>query len=292
MRENNGGVLYSLIYEKLTSHCVDPIEKKPLYHFYPGSSAFSIGTLGCNLSCDFCQNWEISQGDVPTYTMTSEEVVELAKRYHCKSIAYTYNEPSVWYEFVSDTAELAKKEGIFNILVTNGFLREEPLQNLLAVIDALNVDVKAFHNEFYKELCHGSLSPVLRAVEIAKKHAWVELTTLLIPGKNDSDQEIRNLVSWVASLGVETPLHFSRFFPQHRLHLPMTPVETLERARSIALETLRYVYIGNVWGHEGDHTYCYNCKTPLITRRGFSPSIVGLVDTACKKCGAQIDLVW
>lgn len=292
VRENQNGILYSLIYEQVSSYGVDPIEKKPLYHFHPGSSAFSVGTVGCNLSCMFCQNWEISQNTVSTYRMTSQEVVTLAQQYHCESIAYTYNEPSVWYEFVYDTADKAKNEGIYNILVTNGFIQEEPLRNLLPLIDALNIDVKAFTEEFYKELCHGKLSPVLKAVEIAKKHTWVEITTLLIPGRNDSDEEIQELIDWVASLGVETPLHFSRYFPHYKLRLPSTPVETLERARSIALEKLRYVYIGNVWGHEADNTYCYSCKTPVIVRRGFSPSVVRLHDTVCETCGAQIDLVW
>ena len=330
VRENHEGTLFSLIYEKLTSHGVDPIEKKPLYHFYPGSSAFSIGTLGCNLSCDFCQNWGISQGSVSSYVMTAQEVVELTQKYHCESIAYTYNEPSIWYEFVYDTAELARKEGIYNVLVTNGFIQEEPLRTILPLIDALNVDVKAFTEEFYRNLCHGRLSPVLKAVEIAKEYSWVEITTLLIPGKNDSDEEIRALVKWVASLGEETPLHFSRYFPQYKFHIATTPVETLERARSIALEQLRYVYIGNVWGHEGDNTYCYNCKNPIIKRRGFSASTKGLEkqeqylkqqnlnqelgqiqvqelgekdkktekgkkkyqNAVCTFCGAPIDLIW
>ena len=292
VRENQDGILYSLIYEQLSSHSVDPIEKKPLYHFHPGSSAFSIGTVGCNLSCNFCQNWEISQGTVSTYTMTSREVVELTKRYRCESIAYTYNEPVIWYEFLYDTALLAQKEGLYNILVTNGFVQEEPLKNLLPYIDALNIDVKAFTEKFYKKLCHGKLSPVLKAAEAAKEYSWVEITTLLIPGENDSPEEIKALVDWVASLGVETPLHFSRYFPNYNLRLPTTPVETLEKARSLALEKLRYVYIGNVWGHEGDNTYCYNCKEPLIVRRGFSASVVGLQNTACKACGAGIDLMW
>ncbi|KYK38960.1 MAG: AmmeMemoRadiSam system radical SAM enzyme [Theionarchaea archaeon] len=292
VRENQEGTLYSIIYEQLTSQGVDPIEKKPLYHFHPGSHAYSIGTIGCNLTCDFCQNWEISQGNVPTYHVPSQEIVALARRYRCRSIAYTYNEPSIWYEFVYDTAVLARKEGICNVLVTNGYIQEEPLRELLDVVDALNIDVKAFTDQFYKELCHGSLEPVLKAVEIAKNHAWVELTTLLIPGKNDGEEEIRQLVDWVASVGTETPLHFSRYFPHHHLRVPSTPVETLERARSIALEKLRYVYIGNVWGHEGDNTYCYNCGQPVIVRRGFSASPEGLQDTKCENCGAEIDLIW
>jgi pyruvate formate lyase activating enzyme len=300
VRENQGGTLYSLVYGELTSYCVDPIEKKPLYHFHPGSAAFSIGTNGCNLSCTFCQNWGISQGTVPTTSMTSQEVVALCNSRHCESIAYTYNEPSIWYEFVYDTAQTARQEGIYNVLVTNGYIQEDPLKELLPFVDALNVDVKAFTDEFYKELCHGELSPVLRAVEIAKEYSWVEITTLLIPGKNDSDDEIRKLVEWVASLGVETPLHFSRYFPQYRLSTPSTPVETLEKAREIALESLRYVYIGNVWGHRADNTYCYKCKEPIIERRGFSTSPIGLEKrqdglekvSVCKTCGAHIDIVW
>jgi pyruvate formate lyase activating enzyme len=302
VRENQKGILYTVIYGQLTSHSADPVEKKPLYHFRPGSLAFSIGTLGCNLSCDFCQNWEISQGTVPTYRMTSQRIVETAHQRGCESIAYTYNEPSIWYEFVYDTAVLAKKEGICNVLVTNGYIREEPLRKLLPLVDALNIDVKGFTGQFYKELCHGKLLPVLEAVEIAKEYSWVEITTLIIPGRNDSDKEINHLVDWVASLGVETPLHFSRFYPQYHLHLPTTPVETLERARALAQKKLRYVYIGNVWGHEGDNTYCYNCGEPLIIRRGFSASIEGLhikdqhhnnpQESFCKTCGAQIDMMW
>lgn len=292
MRENQQGILYSLIYEQVSSHGVDPVEKKPLYHFHPGSSAFSIGTVGCNLSCDFCQNWGISQGNASTYSMTSQEVVELASRSRCESIAYTYNEPTIWYEFVYDTAQLAKRKGIYNVLVTNGFIKEEPLKKVLPYIDALNIDVKAFTNQFYKKLCRGRLPPVLKAVEIAKEYAWVELTTLLIPGKNDSEKEIRQLVDWVASVGEEIPLHFSRYYPSYNLRLPTTPVETLEKARTIALEQLRYVYIGNVWGHEGDNTYCYNCNQLLIQRRGFSASAHGLSNTTCNRCGAPIDLIW
>ncbi len=290
VRENQQGILYSLVYEQVSSHGVDPIEKKPLYHFHPGSSAFSIGTIGCNLSCDFCQNWGISQGRASTYKMTSQEVVDLASR--SESIAYTYNEPTIWYEFVYDTAQLASQKGIYNVLVTNGYIKEEPLREVLPFIDALNIDVKAFTNTFYKELCRGSLPPVLKAVKIAKEYAWVELTTLLIPGKNDSEKEIRQLVDWVASVGEEIPLHFSRYYPSYQLSISSTPVETLEKARDIALEKLRYVYIGNVWGHKGDNTYCYNCGNLLIQRRGFSASVKGLHNTTCTACGAPIDLVW
>jgi pyruvate formate lyase activating enzyme len=292
VRENTKGTLYSLIYEQVSSRGVDPIEKKPLYHFYPGSLSYSVGTVGCNLSCTFCQNFEISQESPPTYRMTSREIIESCTHTRCKSIAYTYNEPVIWYEFVYDTAVEAKKQGILNVLVTNGYINQEPLKKLLPVIDALNIDVKAYTDQFYKKLCRGTLSPVLRAVECAKSQAWVEITTLLIPGQNDSPEEIEALVDWVASLGEETPLHFSRYFPRFGLHIPATPLESLERALSIARKKLRYVYIGNVAGHSGDNTYCYQCHHPVIMRRGFSASPVGLTDTRCTRCGAKIDITW
>jgi pyruvate formate lyase activating enzyme len=292
VRKNQEGTLYSMVYNRLTSEAVDPIEKKPLYHFHPGNYAYSIGTVGCNLSCDFCQNWQISQGNVSTYKATSDEIVTAAIHRGCEGIAYTYNEPSIWYEFVYDTGKIAKNKGLYNVLVTNGYIKEEPLKELLPLIDAMNIDVKAFTEEFYKDLCHGKLSPVLKTAEIAKKHTWVELTTLLIPGKNDSDKEIINLVEWVATtLGVETPLHFSRYFPHHKLHIHSTPVTTLEKARDTALKTLRYVYIGNVWGHKGDNTYCYNCGEKIIVRKGFSATVTGLKDSRCTNCGASIDIV-
>ncbi|MBU7013462.1 MAG: AmmeMemoRadiSam system radical SAM enzyme [Theionarchaea archaeon] len=293
IRENQKGILYSTSYEQVTSRGVDPVEKKPLYHFHPGSETYSVGTLGCNLSCSFCQNWEISQERVPTYRMTSRQIVEAAETRRCISIAYTYNEPSIWYEFVSDTAALAREHGINNILVTNGYLNEEPLKELLPFIDALNIDVKAFTDSFYKELCHGKLDPVLKTAEMARQHAWVEITTLIIPGKNDSDEEIKALVNWIASsLGEDTPLHFSRYYPSYHLNIPPTEVKTLERARSLALEKLRYCYIGNVWGHEGDNTYCYRCGNTLIARHGFSASMVGITEDAlCSNCGTQIDII-
>jgi pyruvate formate lyase activating enzyme len=291
VRENREGILYSMIYEQVSSRGVDPIEKKPLYHFYPGSFAYSVGTVGCNLACSFCQNFEISQNISPTYEMTSEEIIQSCIHHNCKSIAYTYNEPIIWHEFVYDTAVKAQKEGISNVLVTNGYINEEPLKALLPVIDAMNVDVKSFSDQFYKSLCKGTLSPVLQTIEQAKHSTWVEVTTLIIPGHNDSPEEITQLVDWVASLGEETPLHFSRFFPHHNLQAPVTPLETLERALSIAREKLRYVYIGNVPSHSGDNTYCYNCHQPVITRSGFSASPVGLTDSRCSTCGAKIDVI-
>jgi pyruvate formate lyase activating enzyme len=193
---------------------------------------------------------------------------------------------------VYDTAIEAKKQGISNVLVTNGYIKEEPLKALLPVIDAMNVDVKSFSDGFYKNLCKGTLSPVLEAVIQAKHTTWVEITTLIIPGHNDSPEDITRLVDWVASLGEETPLHFSRFFPHHNLQAPVTPLETLERALSIAREKLRYVYIGNVPSHSGDNTYCYNCHQSVISRSGFSASPVGLTDTRCSRCGSPIDIIW
>lgn len=248
-RQNQEGVLYTLNYGKLTSWGIDPIEKKPLYRFYPGSLIFSVGTFGCNFRCGFCQNWEIAHGDPPTREVTAEELVEIAldaKRSGSIGIAYTYSEPMIWYEFVYDTAKRAQQEGLKNVLVTNGFVQKEPFMELLPFIDAMNIDVKAFTDEFYRKTCGGQLDPVLRTVELAHKSCHVEITTLVVPGMNDSEEEISSLVDWIASLDPSIPLHLSRYFPRYKFDLPPTPVATLKRAKEIALEKLKYVYLGNV----------------------------------------------
>ncbi|MGB9803090.1 AmmeMemoRadiSam system radical SAM enzyme [Desulfofundulus sp.] len=253
VRKNQQGTLYTLNYGRVSSYGLDPIEKKPLYHFYPGSDIFSLGSVGCNLHCGFCQNWQIAHADPRTVYLSPEEAVAAAKEqvargYPCVGLAYTYNEPFVWYEYVYDTARLARKEGLKNVLVTNGYVNEEPLRRLLPYIDAMNIDVKGFSGEYYREVCAGHLEPVLRTVEFAHGHCHVELTTLLVPGLNDSEEEIRRLVDWVAALSPDIPLHFTRYFPNYKFDLPPTPLETLKRAREIALEKLHYVYLGNVPG--------------------------------------------
>ena len=247
VRQNVDGILYSLIYGKTTGLALDPIEKKPLYRFFPGEHILSLGTRGCNLHCDFCQNWHISQKvDAPTKNITSEEVVERAKLLRSFGIAYTYNEPFIWYEFVIDTAKLARQNGLKNVLVTNGFVNRDPLEGMLPYIDAMNIDLKAFDEDFYVKVCKGRLKPVLDVIKISSKACHVELTNLIIPTLNDSEGSVRKMVDWICSnLGTGVPLHLSRYFPCYNMDLPLTPIETLKRAERIAKEKLKYVYIGN-----------------------------------------------
>lgn len=248
VRQNKDGVLYTLVYGKTTSISLDPIEKKPLYHYHTGEYILSVGTRGCNLHCDFCQNWQISQDiDAPMEEITSEEIIERAKEHHSFGIAYTYNEPFIWYEFVLDTAKLAKTHGLKNVLVTNGFVNIEPLKGMLPFIDAMNIDLKAFDEDFYEKVCKGSLKPILEVIKISAKHCHVELTNLIIPTLNDSKKMIKEMVDWIyENLGPEVPLHLSRYFPCYKMALPPTPIETLKMAQSIAKEKLKYVYIGNI----------------------------------------------
>ncbi|MDO8535830.1 MAG: AmmeMemoRadiSam system radical SAM enzyme [Candidatus Omnitrophota bacterium] len=248
VRQNVDGILYSLIYGKTSGLALDPIEKKPLYHYHPGEMILSLGTRGCNLHCDFCQNWHISQEvDGQMEDITSEEVIERAKELGSFGIAYTYNEPFIWYEFVLDTAKLARRSGLKNVLVTNGFVNIEPLKGILPYIDAMNIDLKGFDEDFYVKICKGRLKPVLDVIKISAKACHVELTNLIIPTLNDSESSIRKMVDWIYSnLGPEVPLHLSRYFPCYNMDLPPTPVETLKKAENIAKEKLKYVYIGNV----------------------------------------------
>lgn len=244
-RKNIEGKLFVLNYGKCAAIAHDPIEKKPLYRFHPGSEVLSIGTTGCNFRCKFCQNWMIAQGEYPTVDVTPEEIVKAAKGI---GIAYTYTEPLMWYEFVLDTAKLAKEKGLKNILITNGFIELEPLDELLDYIDAANVDLKGFSNEFYKDLCVGRLEPIKESIKLFNNKCHLELTTVLIPGENDSPEEIEEMVNWIAEINPDIPLHLARYYPSYKLDLPATPVETLEKAYEIATKKLSYVFINNVKG--------------------------------------------
>lgn len=248
VRVNQGGTLYSEVYGKTTGIALDPIEKKPLYHYHTGEHILSIGTKGCNFHCDFCQNWHISQVlDAPTTDITSKQIIDKAREVHSFGIAYTYNEPFIWYEFVFDTARLAKKNNLKNVLVTNGFVNMAPLEGMLPYIDAMNIDLKSINEEFYIKVCKGRLKPVLDVIKKSAKSCHVELTTLLITGLNDSEDEIKKLVDWIYdNVGPEVPLHFSRYFPCYNMTLPPTPIETLNMAKRIAKAKLKYVYLGNV----------------------------------------------
>ncbi len=274
-RKNIGGELYSMVYGKIASVHVDPIEKKPFFHVLPGSTAFSIATPGCNMRCLFCQNWEISQAfpwDIRTSAATPEEVVDAALKSGAPSIAFTYTEPTIFYEYMIDIAKLAKQKGLKTVVISNGYINPEPLRALLPFIDAYKVDFKAFNPKFYKELTGGSLDPVLNTMKLIQKEGvWLEIVTLLVPGHNDSEEEIRGLARWIKdNLGPDVPLHFSRFHPQHKmLDLPPTPVETVIRARQIAMEEgLHFVYTGNVAYEPGETTYCPGSGEPAIERRG------------------------
>lgn len=253
VRRNDGGILYSMNYGDMSSIALDPIEKKPLNRFHPGSSILSVGSVGCNLKCPFCQNYQIARvklQTVKTYHISSEEIVEKAISLRSQGnigIAYTYNEPVVWYEFVYDTAKLAKEKGLLNVLVTNGFIAEEPLRDLMPYIDAMNIDLKAYNERFYKELVKGGLEEVKSAIMLAAKHCHVEITTLIIPGWNDSAEEIGEMAKWLASVSDDIPLHLSRYFPNFEMtDRPPTPRSTLVELKQAAEHHLKYVFIGNV----------------------------------------------
>jgi pyruvate formate lyase activating enzyme len=293
VRRNVAGKLRSLNYSRISSAHWDPIEKKPLFHFHPGSPILSLGTVGCNLACAFCQNWSISQGTVGTQRLTPDEAVEHARREASNvGIAYTYNEPFIWYEFVSETARLAKAAGMKNVLVTNGYINEAPLRELLPYIDAMNVDIKSMSEDFYRELCRGRPEPPRRTVEIAREvGCHVEVTNLVIPNWNDGDDDLQCLIEWVAGLGRDVPLHFSRYHPDYKLTEPPTPAETLVKAREMAQQKLDYVYVGNLFGSAGEDTVCPACGKVVVARRGFAVSRVSVKEGRCEHCGAEIAIV-
>ena len=297
VRQNKKGKLYSLVYGKATGVQIDPIEKKPLYHFKPGSAAFSIGTVGCNLVCQHCQNWQTSQAkpeQFHAYEISPEEVVQKAKEQHCKTIAYTYNEPTIFGEYVIDTAKLARKAGIKNVLITNGFTGEA-LQDFCKHIDGVNVDLKAFDNEFYKKYSGAWLEPVLESIKTYhKKKIWIELTNLIIPTLNDDMEKIKEMIAWIQeNLNSEIPLHFSAFYPSYKLEdLPPTSAATLMEARKLAMKMgMQYVYIGNVVTTDEDNTYCPKCGELVIERVNFTILQNNIKDGKCK-CGHKIPGFW
>ena len=298
VRENRGGKLYSLVYGKIIAEHIDPIEKKPLFNFLPGSRAFSIGTVGCNFHCKHCQNSDISQyphehgGVIIGHDRTPDQIVTAAKAAGCETIAYTYTEPTIFYEFAYDTAVLAQKEGIKNVFVSNGYMSSEAARQIAPYLDAINIDLKAFTDKFYKEVCGARLNPVLETILLMKElDVWVEVTTLIIPGLNDGEQELRDIARFVKSVGPEIPWHVSQFYPAYKLvDRPSTPVATLRRAREIGMEEgLHYVYEGNVPGEEGENTHCYACGAMLIERYGLTLTRNRLENGKCPECGAKID---
>lgn len=298
-REPKDGKLYSLVYGNSCAVHIDPIEKKPLFHFLPGTPIFSIATAGCNFRCKYCQNWEISQSapeETYNYRLLPEDVVKEAMNNRCPTIAYTYTEPSIFYEYMLDTAATAKKHGIRNMYHSNGSLNARPAEEVSMYLDAANIDLKAFTQDFYAEVCAGYLDTVLNTLKILKRNkVWLEITNLVIPTMNDDLNKINQMCVWIKeNLGPDTPLHLTRFWPMHKLaSLYPTPVETLEKARAVALAAgLNYVYVGNVPGHAGENTYCAKCKSLLIGRSGFSVLSNQVINGKCKFCGEEIPGIW
>ena len=299
VRMNRGGSLVTLVYNQPVAIHIDPIEKKPVYHMLPGSSAYSIATVGCNLRCLFCQNWGISQTfpeEVAGEILKPEEVVSRALENGCRSIAYTYSEPIVFYEYVLDIARLAKEKGLRNVLVSAGYINPEPLKELAPYFDVIKIDLKGFNPRFYKRVVGGELGFVLSTlVELKKTGVLIELVNLVVPTLNDDPREIKEMCQWIKhNLGPDVPISFSRFAPQYKLsNLPPTPVETLEMARDIALaEGLHYVYIGNIPGHPGENTYCPNCHRIIIQRYGYAVMGYHLAGHKCAFCHTDIPGIW
>jgi len=293
-RGNVDGTLYALNYGRVAAVHLDPVEKKPLFHFYPGHTILSFGTFGCNLACAFCQNWSISQEDAPTRPVAPEELARLAEECRqedgsCVGVAFTYNEPGMWFETILDAAPLCRRRGLKVAMVSNGYLSPEPLRDLVAVVDAFNIDVKAMNRGFYTRVCRGTLEPVLAAVEaIRAAGRHVEVTHLVIPGENDREEDFRRLVDWLAGVGEDIPLHLSRYHPAYRMTRPPTPTATLERFREIARERLRYVYLGNTWRPGDDDTCCHACGRRLIARDGFFVTALDLDGDRCPACGTRL----
>ena len=299
VRENRGGTYYTLVYARPVTYHLDPIEKKPLFHFYPGSMAFSIATAGCNLNCKFCQNWEISQvtpEQINSFYMPPDKIARAARDYGAKSIAYTYNEPTIFYEYMYDTAEAGHRDGVKSVVITAAYIQKEPIKDLCTVVDAIKVDLKAFSEKYYKDVVHGELKPVLEAIEtIRNQGRWLEIVYLVVPTLNDGEKEIKELSKWIKNhLGPDVPIHFTRFFPQYLLkNLPPTPVSTLDRCKAIAdAEGLHYVYVGNVPGHPAENTYCPHCGKVLVERVGFTVKSMHITDGKCPYCGTPIPGIW
>lgn len=298
-RKNIKGTLYALGYGAPCSIHIDPIEKKPFFNYYPAAEAFSLASAGCNLRCKFCQNWEISQVsplDTDNFPLSPSDLVNQAMKEKCKIIAYTYSEPTNFYEYMLDICKLARKRGIKNVYHSNGYINPEPLKELSKYLDAANIDLKGFSEDYYQKICGAHLQPVLDSLVILKqKKVWLEITNLVIPQENDQPENIRKMCQWIiANLGPDVPIHFSRFYPTYQLkNVSPTPIKTLEMAREIALkEGLHYVYIGNVVGHPGENTYCPKCGKAVIKRVGYTILEMHLVKGACAYCGEPIAGRW
>lgn len=300
VRENRKGKLFSLVYGKSVSAGIDPIEKKPLFNFYPGTAAYSVAGVGCNFRCHNCQNWTISQipkgkgGKIVGDDFSPEDIVVNAKNSGCKSIAYTYTEPTIFFEYALDTARLAQKEGIKNVFVTNGYTSAEAIKEIAPFLDAANVDLKSFRENFYHKVCGAKLQPVLDNIKLYKELGiWVEVTTLLIPGYSDDEHQLEEIAGFIRSVGEDIPWHITAFYPAFKLpDVTPTTVESLRKARDIGIKAgLRYVYEGNIPGEGGENTYCYDCGTLLIERCGYKIIKNKIVDGRCHNCNVRMDVI-
>jgi pyruvate formate lyase activating enzyme len=301
VRLNTGGILYALNYDKLVAANIDPIEKKPLYHFLPGTTSYSIACAGCNFRCDFCQNWEISQATeakklgVEGFGVLPEKIVQEALRNNCPSISYTYTEPTIYFELAYQTAKLAAEKELYNIFVTNGYMSKEALEYISPYLDAANIDLKSFHQDFYQKVCKAKLEPVLENIKLMRKlDIWVEVTTLVVTGRNDSDEELDDIAVFLAGVDKDIPWHISAFHPDYKLtDLAATPPATLERAYKIGKSRgLKHVYIGNARTSYGENTYCAFCSEMLIERNGFLIISNNLKEGRCKYCNQPVKGIW
>jgi len=299
VRENRDGTYYTLVHSRPCTYHADPVEKKPLFHFHPGTLAFSIATAGCNVNCKMCQNWEISQArpeQIRSIYMPPEQVAKMAANYNCRSIAYTYSEPVVFFEYMMDAAAAGHDRDVLSVVITGGYVSEKPLKEMCDSVDAIKVDLKAFSEKFYRDVVNAELQPVLDGlVTMRSAGVWTEIVYLIVPTLNDDDKEFRALARWIReNLGTDVPVHFTRFHPQYLLkNLPPTPVKTLERAKAIAdAEGLNYVYLGNVPGHPGESTYCPGCGRAVVNRLGYTIRSFDIEKGACAHCGHEIVGVW
>jgi pyruvate formate lyase activating enzyme len=300
VRQNRDGKLYTFAYGEVIAAHVDPIEKKPLYHFLPGTKSFSVATMGCNFRCPFCQNWQISQAgkrkgeSEGSQKYSPQDIMRTAEKYGCRSISYTYTEPTIFFEYAYDTALLAKKDGLFNVFVTNGYMSPEALKTIHPYLDACNVDLKSFSDEFYREMCGAHLQPVLDSIQLMKElNIWVEITTLVIPGQNDSQDELTRIAQFIVELDPDIPWHVSRFHPDYKFtDTPATPMETMRQALVTGKrQGLRHIYIGNILG-ESEATVCPKCGRTLIRRQGFYLTENVLANSKCPDCGTLISGVF
>ena len=290
-RKHEGGKLYAVNYGRTVSVAVDPIEKKPLYHFYPSRPILSIAPNGCNMRCPFCQNWQISQQPAPTEYLSPENLLKLVQEYNLIGVSYTYTEPMIWLEYILDAGKLLKENGYKNVLVTNGMIEEEPLKEMLPLIDAMNIDLKTMDRVKYERILYGNLGAIQRTIELAHQQCHLEITHLIVTGFNDTGSEIEQLTDYLSSIDPRTVLHLSRYFPHYKYKKEPTPLETMDRAFQVAREKLAFVYLGNLISDRGRDTFCPSCGTKVIERTFYNSKVTGIEDGKCQRCGEALNII-